>query len=452
MLSSSDSYDKIHVFTPTREDELDTTEKRAALDLSVTPENGLDHQGHLQGVVPGKTGFFQSASWQKWATAFKHIFPVYLAIHLALFVISCLAFLFVTKDFSGQTWPVATLWKQWQHWDSNFYLEIVTKGYRTLQHMAFFPLYPLLIRGLSFITHNPLISGLLISNAAELVMFVVLYRLVEEEFDGNRAFYTVLYFAIFPTAFFFSAVYTESLFLCLSTLTLYQIRRGRWGYAALCAGLASFTRPDGMFLLVPFCYEYFYRLWQSQQFSWKEILGLVKKIRWDILFGLGFLGGVALVVAYGLYRYHDPLAFVHAHKYWSRAMRVPGWGILETMWVILHHGLLNFLSMRSSIDLGTDLFMLVMIVLCFVGPWKLPKDMWGYALYALTLYLYFQLFPVANQYPLESMSRFVLEIFPAFILLSGLSKYRSFSLSYCMVAGSLFFFLLTQFLTGRWIT
>lgn len=455
---SSDSYDNIHVFTPIANDGVDTTEKRAALTPPLTPESAPRQQSDLEGLVPGKAGLLHSVSWQKWYAAFKNILPVYIALHLALFAISCLAFLFITKDFSGQTWPVATLWKQWRHWDSNFYLEIATQGYKTLQHMAFFPLYPLLIRGLSFITQNPLISGLLISNAAELVMFTVLYRLVEEEFDGNRAYYTVLYFAIFPSAFFFSAVYTESLFLCFSTLTLYQLRRGRWGFAALFAGLASFTRPDGMFLLVPFCYEYFYRLWQRQEqspralFSWKQISGLVKKIRWNILFGLCFPAGVALVIAYGYYQFHDPLAFVHAHKYWTRAMRFPGWGILETMWVILHHGLLNFLTIRSSIDLGTDLFILVMIVLCFIGPWKLPTNMWGYALYALTLYTYFQLFPVANQYPLESMSRFLLEIFPAFMLLSRLSKYRTFSLSYCMVSGALFFFLLTQFLTGRWIT
>ena len=458
MQSSSDSYDNINVVAFTNEDGLDKAGRTATIDSPLTPE-GVSYQQHdLGSPAPGRAGFFQSLSWQKWYAAFKNILPVYVAIHLALCVISCLAFLFITKDFSGQTWPVATLWKQWRHWDSNFYIEIATQGYKTLQHMAFFPLYPLLIKGVSLVTQNPVISGLLISNTAELLMFVVLYRLVEEEFDGNRAYYTVLYFAIFPTAFFFSAVYTESLFLCLSTLTIYQIRRGRWGLAALFAGLASFTRPDGMFLLVPFCYEYLYRLWQRQEqsphaiISWKRISGLVKNIRWNILFGLCFPAGVALVIAYGYYHFHDPLAFVHAHKYWTRAMRFPGWGILETMWVILHHGLLNFLTVRSSIDLGTDLFILVMIVLCFIGPWKLPKDMWGYALYALTLYLYFQLFPVANQYPLESMSRFVLEIFPAFILFSRLSKYRTFNLSYCMVSGALFFFLLAQFLTGRWIT
>lgn len=190
--------------------------------------------------------------------------PIDISIHLALFVIGCLAFLFTVKDFSEQTLPVSTLWNQWHHWDTGYYLQIALHGYVNLQQMAFFPLYPLLERAGMTLTGNPLTAGLIISNIAELILFVALYRQIEEDFDGERAYYSILYLAIFPTAFFFNAAYTESLFLCLSVLSFYNMRRGRWWLAALFAGLASFTRPDGMYLLVPFCYEYLYRLWQRQ--------------------------------------------------------------------------------------------------------------------------------------------------------------------------------------------
>lgn len=79
------------------------------------------------------------------------------------------------------------------------------------------------------ITHNPLIAGLFISNVAGLIMFVVLYQLVKEDFNGERGYHTVLYFSLFPAAFFFAAAYSESLFLCLSVLSFYHIRHGRWG-------------------------------------------------------------------------------------------------------------------------------------------------------------------------------------------------------------------------------
>ncbi len=159
--------------------------------------------------------FTEGVFWQKWYGSLRSILPIYISVHLAIFAISCFAFLFVTKDLSGQVLPVATFWDQWRHWDSNFYIQIATQSYTNRQEMAFFPLYPLLIRGLMVVTRNPIIAGMLISNVAELVMFVVLYRLVEEDFGKERAYNTVLYFSIFPSAFFFSGVYTESLFLCL---------------------------------------------------------------------------------------------------------------------------------------------------------------------------------------------------------------------------------------------
>lgn len=407
---------------------------------------------------PRKKRISESIFWQKWYPTCKSILPIYISIHLAILAISCFAFLFVTPDLSAHILPVATLWKQWQHWDTNFYVRIATQGYVDRQTMAFFPLYPLLIRGVMVVTVSPIIAGMIISNIAELLMFIVLYRLVEEDFGKERAFNTVLFFSIFPSAFFFSGVYTESLFLCLSVLTFYQIRHGRWLLAGLVACFAGLTRPDGVYLAIPFCYEYFSRIWQQQNLSARTIfargrfVGFLKGIRWDILSCLLFLGGVALFMAYGHDHFQDMLAFVHAHAYWSRYTAFPGWGMLTSMWAILHHGIFSFTSMRNVLDLGTDVFVLLMILLSFVGPWKFPPRLWGYSIYSLVLFIYFQLVPVTGLFPLESMPRFLLEIFPAFILLSGLGKYRTFRMSYCMVASALLFFMLAQFLTGHWIT
>src|SRR5216683_584921 len=128
-----------------------------------------------------KKQFGESAFWQKWYAAFKDVLPIYLAIHLIIFIISCLAFLLVSKDSSKHIQPLYILWQQWQHWDANYYVGIATLGYTNRQVMAFFPLYPLLIRGVMFVTHSPDVAGLLISNSAEMAMFTILYRLVAED-------------------------------------------------------------------------------------------------------------------------------------------------------------------------------------------------------------------------------------------------------------------------------
>jgi hypothetical protein len=433
-------------------------EEEAKIEVPTKLDTMSRQKKSLAGQILYRMRLSDSTSRLKWYAAFKNVLPIYIAVHLAVFATSCLAFLFTVPDFSPRIMNIAALWQQWHYWDTSHYTHIALNGYKELSQAAFFPLYPLLERGGMFVTGDPLIAGLLISNVAELIMFVALYRLIEEDFNGEGAYHTVLYLSIFPTAFFFSAAYTESLFLCLSVLSFYNMRQGRWWLAGVFGFFASLTRPDGMYLLLPFCYEYLRQTWLQQgepfrlRHSIGQMLRLLKAIRFDILFGLFFPAGVILFMFYGYYRFHDLLAFVHAHAAWSRSLHFPGWGILVAIREISMHGFLSFLTMRTMIDLTADLLVLALIVLSFVGPWKLPKNLWVYGLYAAMLFLYFQLFPKDNTaYPLESMSRFVLEIFPAFITLSRISKYRTLHLSYCMLSGAIFFFLLTQFLTNHWV-
>jgi len=409
-------------------------------------------------VPSGRIPFSLRAFWQQWAPAIQAILPVYLALHLGIFLINCLAFLFVVPDSSALILPVSTLWQEWLHWDAAHFIRIAEHGYTELYQMAFFPLYPLLERGVMTVTQDALIAGLLVSNVAEFILFVVLYRLIADDFDRERASYSVLSLALFPSAFFLSAPFTESLFLCLAVLSFYNLRRARWWSAALCGALASLTRPDGMYLAIPFCYEYLCRIWQRQGaqpfslLSRNQVLRLLKGIRFDILIGLLFPAGIVLFMAYGYCQFHDPLAFVHAHASWNRSLHFPGWNMLKALLVIVHHRFISFLAMRSAIDLGTDLLVLGLILSMFLGPWKLPKTLWSYAFYAAVTYLYFQIFPrFDGLLPLESMSRFLLEIFPAFLMLARIGTYRTLNLCYCVISGSLFFFLLTQFLIGHWV-
>ncbi len=444
----------MHLSTNSSHDAQSDTSITAATSKSTAEDGGMDST--LESISPQEGE--AAASWLKWHAAFKGILPVYIAIHVGIFATSSLAFLFTVPDFSTTAQPIATLWQQWHYWDSSNFTHIALHGYYQLILTAFFPLYPLLERVFMLITQDPLTAGLIISNVAELAMFVALYRLVEEDFNGERAYRTVLYFSIFPSAFFFSAAYSEALFLCLSVLSFYLIRRRRWWPAGLIGFLACLTRPDGMFLLAPFCYEYLRRRWQEREeplcsiLSGAQLRRLLKSIRFDLCAGLCLPAAIVLYAAYCYYQFHDPLAFVHAHANWSRSLNFPGWGVLKSISEISPHGILSFLKMRNLIDLGADLFIGALIVLGFIGPWRLPKNLWAYGIYALVIYVYIQLFPKdGTLYPLESVSRFVLEIFPAFIVLARIGKHRTLELSYLMLAGALFFFLLTQFLTGHWV-
>src|SRR6266487_4444237 len=168
--------------------------------------------------------------------------------------------------------------------------------------------------------------------------------------------------------------------------------------------------------------------------------------------GLGIPAGLGAFALYCYIRFHDALAFSHAQQSsWLRDIHGPWHGMLDSLLLILHRNVLTFDSIHNVIDLSAGLFMLILVVLCFVGPWRFPREMWAYALYAAISYLFILLFPVAGGFPLSALSRYVLEVFPAFLVLATMGKARHFHLYYLTLAATLLVFLLLQFLTGYWI-
>lgn len=378
--------------------------------------------------------------WREWLASFQHIFPIYLATHIAFFILTYLVNLFFLDNFSNKALNVGDTIAYWNHWDTSQFTAIAQRGYDATWSAAFFPLYPLLEASLTPIFHNPYYAGLLISNLATLGLFTVLYHLVHKEFDGEMAGRAVLYLAVFPTAFFLSAAYNESLFLFLAVFSFYHIRRGHWWLAGLCGLLASLTRSAGVCLLIPFCYEYL----RQHEFN-------LRKIRFDVVGGMLIPTGLGLFMLYCYYKFHDLLAFSHAQAFWQRRLTLPWQGFSDAFTVISKHEVLTFDAIHNVIDVSAGLFMLVLLVLCFVGPWHFSRDRVVYGLYGVCFYLFLILFPSASVFPLQSLSRLVIELFPVFILLAVLGKRPTFNLYYLTISTSILTFMLLQFLMGRWI-
>jgi Mannosyltransferase (PIG-V) len=137
--------------------------------------------------------------------------------------------------------------------DAGYYLAIAGHGYAAVgaRGTAFYPLYPFSIRVLGFVTGSDVLAGMLISAVSFSAALVVLHRLTELELGRAAADATVLLMAFAPLTLFFTAVYTESLFLLLSVGTLLALRRERWMLAGILAALAALTRPTGILLAVP---------------------------------------------------------------------------------------------------------------------------------------------------------------------------------------------------------
>ncbi|MEI7850177.1 MAG: mannosyltransferase family protein, partial [Chloroflexota bacterium] len=116
--------------------------------------------------------------------------------------------------------PDSPFLSMWTKWDSQYYVDIATNGYwfrpEQQSNVAFFPVYPLLMRLVgSLVQGNVILAGFIISNLAFFIALIFLYKLTALELDDGSAGRTVFtwLFSRHPS---FSSVYTESTFLMFS--------------------------------------------------------------------------------------------------------------------------------------------------------------------------------------------------------------------------------------------
>src|ERR671935_845675 len=190
----------------------------------------------------------------------------------------------------------------WARWDSVFFIRIAEHGYDKTS-AAFGPLYPGLVAvlGRVFFGHYVL-AGIVISLAAALGAFLLLYRLAEERLGASGAVRTVLYLAVFPMALFLQAVYSESLYLLLALAAFAAAERGRFFGAGILSGLTVLTRVAGVALLPALA-----------------VLAWRNRDRRRALAGLALAVPVAAIYPLVLWQQvGDPWAFWNAQDEWHR--------------------------------------------------------------------------------------------------------------------------------------
>lgn len=292
-------------------------------------------------------------------------------------------------------------------WDTGFYVSIAEEGYRyggvPLPSVAFFPLYPLLMRALGALVEDALVAGLLISNAALLLATMLLYRLAAESWGQAVAERGVWYFLIFPAAFFGAAVYSESLFLLAAVGALYFARRGYWEAAALLGIAAALTRLMGLIVAPMLLAEW----WMQRRERPVET-----RPSWTALLAALVVPLGTLAYAFYLYRaFGDPLAFVHGAAAWERQPQSP----LATIATLLQTPAGGWWPALLAGRVHPDNWIDLSFVLLFLGLGLalLLRRRWSEGLF-VTLGAAVAL----SSGLLMSQRRYVWVLFPAFILLA----------------------------------
>ncbi len=148
-------------------------------------------------------------------------------------------------------------WDTFARWDSGWYVGIARDGYAFVEggrsNLAFFPAYPLSMRAAGLAlggrTEHFFLGGILVSWVAFLAAMVLLYALARLDLDQATAERVVVYAALFPSAYFFGLVYSESLFLCLMLATVYAVRSRRWAIAGVVGAVAMCSRVNAIMAL-----------------------------------------------------------------------------------------------------------------------------------------------------------------------------------------------------------
>ncbi len=285
---------------------------------------------------------------------------------------------------------------------------------------AFFPLYPVLARGLGELGGGSrtavLIAAYLVSLAALLAALVLFHRLVSLELGKRLARPALVLLMLFPGALYFGAPYSESLFLLASVGAFYAARTARWPWAGACLAAAAATRSAGVLLVIPIGLLYVQRLRAGGR-------------RAD---GLWLLLGPAGLAAFALYlglEQGDPFAFSHVQDFWYRHFAGPLVGAWDGL-VAAVDGARQLLSgSRDTVYFthaggdpfrvaGMNLMLFGFLVFALSACWgtlrRLPPAYGTWVVVALLLPLSF---PVGPQ-PLMSLPRFLAVLFPIFMWLA----------------------------------
>ena len=330
----------------------------------------------------------------------------------------------------------------WQRWDTLWYMLIAREGYNMEDTRIFAPpLYPGLMRLVGSLLGGSetayLVGGLIVSNLACIGLLFYFYRLVEMEWDATIARRSVVYLAMFPSAFFLLAAYAESLLMLCTVAAFYHARRREWFAAGLWGFFAPLARLPGVVILLPLGWE-FARQWWGSRRTEEPLPGWHG---WPLL--LVALGGALFpMYAYFVVGSDGLLApfQIHTQRFMGR-FAMP-W---QSLWMAVRVLVSGSLRIIEPFDL---FFALLFVGLTIVAFHKLPML---YALY-MAVMLAGTLTKVAGVQPLLSLSRYVLVLFPGFVLLARLGQrglWWNRLIVYSALALSLFFS--GQFTIWGWV-
>jgi Mannosyltransferase (PIG-V) len=348
----------------------------------------------------------------------------------------CLAIVGLASPLVGPRAPFAGSWESligtdssllgrigsnWQRWDALWYQQISLFGYRAEDHSAaFYPLYPVLTRAVSLPSGELVRAELLVSATATILAAWLLWKLtrfelltaLRREDPARRGPHrsiaapaiSVALVVLFPSGFFLLAPYTEGLFLCLTIGSFWLLRTGRPWAAGVVALLASLTRAQGILLAIPIAYEVLRlagTLSAIRRRSWQPPgLALLAAL-------LPILGALAFAVFQSQFAASGQIG-LDPQAPWGLSLVLP-WDALAASAAYIQR---EFGKPTATIEALNLIALALAFGITVLGIRRVPPV---YSLFAVSMLALYPFRMMAFS-PLMSVSRYVLVVFPCFIV------------------------------------
>jgi hypothetical protein len=339
----------------------------------------------------------------------------------------------------GPAAPLTIVMNEFNRWDAPHYIDLAKNWYVSnpnadaYNFIVFFPLYPVLIRLTTLDFAYAGLSALIVSNVCSIAAFIYLWKLTKLDFDDGVAQKAVLFLSIFPTAYFLSAPYTEGLFFALVIASVYYARLAKWPLAGILGMLASLTRIAGLLLLPALLVEYLYQKgWRLRKIDIRKIDANILWVGFSVMGFLIYLNINNQVTG-------SPFTFLEIQRtHWFNT-------IDPIRGLTLAYGNISS-PFPGSITIGAAPIVFALGGILAVAGGLLRRIRPSYIMYLLLTWM----LAVSTGWWI-SVPRYVMAMFPMFILLASVSRRKTVTLlvGAVFLAGLCFFTVLFA-LTGVW--
>ncbi|MGV3620588.1 MAG: hypothetical protein ACO1OB_07210 [Archangium sp.] len=343
------------------------------------------------------------AQTQQWHWPLVRALPVGL-LSVALATLGSLAF--PPSNWMPNDVPDVAFIEALVRWDAGWYGEIAQNGYwlkaGQQSPVAFFPLYPMIIRGIAWLGVNRWVAGIAVSFISAMTALALFHRWAQRVAPeyASAAFWLL---ALYPFAeYLYGVVYSDALFLLCSVGAFLALEKDKPVVSAVLGAAACACRPVAPAVVLGLL---------ARSIERRRKAGLVLRFIDFVPALAGF--GLLAFMGYLEYRFDDPLAFAHVQG-------VPGWeqppGWESWLKLSFFNTMTPPVAPAVAARLGGHALMTLLALALSLPTFK--RLGWGYGVYVLVVVA----IPAVSSKDFQGLGRYVIAAFPLFVTLSMLLK------------------------------